>query len=133
MSSPSHAMPEPTGIWSDPVSTSGTFTRVPALVPRGGTSLFLFDQDGSAAGFVTQTQADVDDFIRSVLDPLDWLPTPWSLTSDQCSHPDAYDWPDGTPGQLFCSLPIDHAGLHEPKDTRGNVMPRPLDDLEAAA
>jgi hypothetical protein len=126
-------MPDSIGpVWSDPISTSGTFTRVPALVPRSSPSGVLnFDDAGVAAGVMSQFEADVAAWIGQQLDPLMWNPGQIQRpVSGRCSFRTPTTWPDGSPAVLFCTRDPKHAGAHEAQSSAGNVMPLPVDDLE---
>lgn len=144
MSSNVHALPEPTGeTWPDPVTVSGTFARVPALVPWASPSTSLsmpavcasvmrWAEDGTPAGVTPQREADIMAEVCAYLDQprfqVRWLSWPWLPVSGRCAYQTDVPWPDGSSAVLICSLDPGHEGLHVSLDPAGNPMPLAVDD-----
>ena len=134
MSSPWQAPRDPSESGSFTVNASGSFARVPTLVPWSSPSERLsilgWDDDGRPTGVMSQQTAD---WIASVIRPYVWSPGPIPPpASGLCARPIAATWPDGSPATLFCSLPPGHDGLDQTHDTHGNTMPLPAEEPRPA-
>ena len=114
---------------ADGLSASGQWRQVGSLVPYRQPTVLLFGQDGRAAGFITQSDADIQCEIDMWCDArMPDPPDPWDVNtcSPHCSAP--------IEGGLICTLDPDHGGIeHEAHDTRGRQMPLPVDEMGAVA
>ncbi len=93
----------------------------------------MWDEDGTAAGFVTQAEVDASEWIRSVVDPLLWSPGPIPPPrSYYCAEAIPVLWPDGSVlATASCSLDPGHLEPHVALDRDGHDVLAPLVDAEA--
>ena len=112
---------------ADGLSASGQWRQVGSLVPYRQPTVLLFGQDGRAAGFITQSEADMHAEIVTWCDARMFHAQPWDVNtcSPHCSAP--------IEGGLICTLDPGHTAEHEAHDTRGRRMPLPVDELGDAA
>lgn len=126
-------------VWKAPLSVSstgsftmdasGTFPRVPVLVPRTAPVL-TFSEDGTPEGHVTQELAD---WATAEIDKLNITPKqfPWSGTSGACPT----TWPADYGLVWQCTLPAGHSDdiRCEAQGVKGAVLASPTETVVTEA